>query len=407
MSPIAESPPKRHNVAEFQEAFNLEQFSLKSRLGADRELIHDIILAKKSFNRKLREVGARNLRIIKGVSSLDGRTTSPEARGSLAAGIDGGGTKTTIAVAQTNGALVGIKRIGPTRLGLISATEAANRLGEGFAEILGPNWLSEIGYACFGFGGLETGKSKDKAISIAETVLSGQDNYLVTGDGTIGLHCGTFGRPGLSIIAGTGTLLVAEDPHGQKGRVDGWGHLFGDLGSAYYIGRQVVKTVLEAFDGRGDSTILKNMLLENLGLEEVPALVDHFYNKERTPTAIAELAPLAHSAALKGDAVAECILEDASKEVLHSATTLIRRLNMGKLDPLRVVLIGGVFTSDLVRKKVRGELENSFENIKIIRPSWEPVTGAIYLALRNMGLEITKSVETRLQEDFNLQEPRN
>ena len=45
-------------------------------------------------------------------------------------------------------------------------------------------------------------------------------------------------KPGVVIIAGTGSIAYGRDADGHAARAGGWGHVLGDEGSGYWIGRQ-------------------------------------------------------------------------------------------------------------------------------------------------------------------------
>src|SRR5262249_42184333 len=45
----------------------------------------------------------------------------------------------------------------------------------------------------------------------------------------------TLCGPGVVVIAGTGSIVVAQNEAGRVARVGGWGHILGDAGSAYWI----------------------------------------------------------------------------------------------------------------------------------------------------------------------------
>lgn len=53
-------------------------------------------------------------------------------------------------------------------------------------------------------------------------------------------------RHGVVVAAGTGVVTLGVGPEGVA-RVDGWGHLLGDAGSAYWIGRAGLDAALRTF----------------------------------------------------------------------------------------------------------------------------------------------------------------
>lgn len=63
-------------------------------------------------------------------------------------------------------------------------------------------------------------------------------------------HLGAFGGgEGVLLLAGTGSMAWARGPEGEA-RVGGWGDAFGDEGSAHWIGREALALASRVLDGR-------------------------------------------------------------------------------------------------------------------------------------------------------------
>lgn len=313
-------------------------------------------------------------------------------------GIDGGGSKTLAAISTTKGKITGLAREGSTRLELVGKTDAKERMESVLKNSIRTAnvEMDDLKSACIGFGGLDTEKDWRRAREIATEIFP-DCLCKVTDDATVGLHSGTFGNFGIAIVAGTGILLKGINKTNREERVDGWGHLFGDLGSAYYIGREGIRAMLEDFDGRGKETTLSNLIQKEYNLESPADAMDYFYEKKEVPAGIAEVARLVDVAAEKGDKVAENILKSASEELEKSATTLIGRLKMENYDPLNIVLIGGTFNSDILRKSFRTRLSARYENAKLIRSNY-PVIGAVFLALEKADVDVDDEIIENLKQ---------
>lgn len=87
------------------------------------------------------------------------------------------------------------------------------------------------------------------------------------------------------LVAGTGSVAMsykrtAEGRCVRVGRTGGWGHLLGDDGSGYYIGRQGIRAALEALDEyRNSSQALENGAVSSSFNPSplVKRILDHFY----------------------------------------------------------------------------------------------------------------------------------
>ena len=317
-------------------------------------------------------------------------------------GVDGGGSSTTVAVVDKDGRLLGIESGGPSRLETVGADKARDQISDCLKAALNEASLraEDIEVMSFGFGGLDSAPKRKQAEKIAEEIAPGVKT-IIENDAAVGLFSGTFGKPGISLIAGTGTLLVGINESGDRDRVDGWGHLFGDLGSAYYLGKEAVRKSLEHFDGRGQETVLTEMIVEELGISEISEVMDYFYGRENEAKNIAELSLLVDRAAEKGDEVAGSILDSAARELRRSVLTLIEKLSMGTMKTLRIVLIGGVFNSARLTKALKRLIRKEHDNVRFIRPGWDPVTGAIVFAMKAIEDRIDKSTIRRLKKEFS------
>jgi glucosamine kinase len=182
-----------------------------------------------------------------------------------------------------------------------------------------------------------------------------------------------LGRPGIAVIAGTGSVAVGGSP-GALQRVGGHGHLVGDEGSGYWIGRTALRASLAAAEGAGPPTRLGDALTEAAGasLDELVLRV------QRSPgdrTVLTGLAPVVGRCAARPDEdpVAGSILAKAATALAGLADALRRRLG-----ELPVAGIGGVFAM--------AELWAAFQHATgAVPPLARPEVGAALLAAWDDG----------------------
>src|SRR3990170_4420420 len=127
--------------------------------------------------------------------------------------------------------------------------------------------------------GIDAGGTKAICLGIAgvdreddHTVIRGimkriglKARILIVNDALVALEAGTPGQPGIVIISGTGSIAYGRNAAGEAARSGGWGHVLGDEGSGYWIGRAALRAVLRAADRRGPPTVLTRMLLKHFG----------------------------------------------------------------------------------------------------------------------------------------------
>jgi glucosamine kinase len=147
-----------------------------------------------------------------------------------------------------------------------------------------------------------------------------------------------LGRPGIVVIAGTGSVAVGGSGTALK-RAGGYGHLIGDEGSGYWIGKMALRAALAAAEGAGPPTRLGEALTEAAGAS-LDELVLRVQRSPADRTVLTRLAPVVSRCAGPPDAdpVAESILADAATALAGLVGALRRRLG-----DLPVAGVGGVF----------------------------------------------------------------
>lgn len=130
---------------------------------------------------------------------------------------------------------------------------------------------------------------------------------------------------GVAVIAGTGSIALGRASDGRMARVGGWGHVFGDEGSGYGIGREALQCAARAADGRGPGTGLLAAILDCWDLAAPELMMAHVY-EAFDKTEIAALAPLVFALARDGDQVARRIEARAARELALTVTTVARLL---------------------------------------------------------------------------------
>lgn len=301
-------------------------------------------------------------------------------------GIDGGGTKTIALAADLRGNVLGRGTSGGANyqtVGLDTAIAALKEASEAAIADAGIG-IHKFEIACFGLAGV--GRETDRAIllpAIKELQLA--NKIILKHDAAIALAGATACQPGIVVLAGTGSMAFGMNRSGETARAGGWGNILADEGSAYYIGRRALIAACRAYDGRGQKTALINGLMEYLALEHFTDIVKQIYDKETSPQKIASLAPLVSQLAEAGDEVAMEILKDASEELALAANAVIEALGMEDSE-FQVATSGSVFKAGELLLTPFGESVKSIApRAEIIPPRFEPVMGAVFLALQKAG----------------------
>lgn len=183
--------------------------------------------------------------------------------------------------------------------------------------------------------------------------------------------------PGAVVAAGTGVVTLAV---GEKSvaRVDGWGNIMGDAGSAYWIGQQVLICVMRAHDGRGPATALADLVRE-----QWPDLEEAYISLQSSATRVALVASFARSASelAATDQVAADICRRAAGELAQSVATALDRVRTTAAGtPQPVACLGGVFGSELIMSEFASRLAQ-LEPTAVLQPAaGSGLDGAEHLA---------------------------
>lgn len=238
-------------------------------------------------------------------------------------GIDGGGTKTYALLCDEHGNVLGKGRSGNGNH-QTGALEAANSIREATFGALDEAGLrlEDIQHTYLGLAGAD--READYLILHPMIREIGFINYTINCDTMIGLRAGTTRPYGVALICGTGTNSAGRNTRGEHYQCGGFDYMYGDFGGGGALNIEVFRSVIRAWDGREQPTLLTGLLLNLLGYEEVADMFNDFLNHwKRVPV---HAARLLFEAAAEGDAVALEILNRQGVELgsplLQSSTSL-------------------------------------------------------------------------------------
>lgn len=294
-------------------------------------------------------------------------------------GIDAGGTKTVCLLADARGSILAEGRGPGANLHLAGELGVEKVLHEVMALALADRMVTPAAI-CLGIAGVDR---DDEAATVRALMrrICHNTRVLVVNDALIALVAGARNAPGIVIIAGTGSIVYGRNAAGESARAGGWGHMVGDEGSGYWIGREAVAAVMRAADGRGPRTRLTDEILAHFRVGDASRLPRIVYDREVPRMNVAALGPIIQGVAAAGDTVAIRILERAAEELVLAAQSVATRLEM-RGDAFSFHLAGGVFqvvpslVSD-VSRRLREVAPRSRAQLL----TDEPAVGAVWLAL--------------------------
>ena len=236
----------------------------------------------------------------------------------------------------------------------------------------GPDKSTGPSVVAAGVSGLTPGASRPIDL-LAALGDAGVDSVALAHDSVTAYLAANRHEFGAVTAVGTGVVTLGVG-RGGVCRVDGWGYLFGDAGSAYWIGRSGITAALRAFDGRGPETALRVATEEEFG-----PLAELYMSVQADPDRVARIAAFARAvdaASEAGDAAAQQVIDDAADELATSAMTALDRSGRGPGEPARVSWVGGVMSaSDRLRNRFADTISRRAAGVSVEPPHGPPFDG--------------------------------
>lgn len=326
-------------------------------------------------------------------------------------GIDGGGTKTTCALGDET-QLIATASAGPSNIVRVGEAQARESLLQSVRQVCAGAGITppQVAHTCVG----GSGAARPELAAIVRRILAEilPTPIDVVGDIQTSLEAAFGTGPGVIVIAGTGSIAYGRDRAGNTLRAGGWGFAIGDEGSAHWIGRTAVSSVLRAADPRdgtpASATSSSRVPHASPPLRDVGPLSSQDSSltaalfKAWGVTSFDDLARAANSnpppdfaalfpaVAASRDAIALHVLSCAGRELAQVAAIVSQRL-FAKEDaaPVPVAMIGGVFRhSPMVRADFYNELRKLDPRTEINPQVVDPVDGALQMARRAGGVSV-------------------
>jgi N-acetylglucosamine kinase-like BadF-type ATPase len=315
--------------------------------------------------------------------------------------VDGGNSKTDLALVSKSGALLALVN-GPTISHqqvdidaamdrLVGLVDRARQDG----QVHGP---IEIGSFCL------AGADFPRDMRLLREAISATDvaqRIEVRNDAFAALRAGSPSGWGVVIICGAGVNAVGVGPSGREARLAAIGELSGDWGGGYGVGQEALAVAVRARDGRGAPTALSVLVPRALGKRRPIDVTRAMYDGRMGLRRLEELAPVVFGAAADGDAVARSIVDRLADELAIMAAAIARQLRVASRD-LDVVLTGGVFRTreSGFYARLEQRLRAALPRVRIHRLEQRPVMGAALIGLDELGVLRGGAAEHRLRREF-------
>jgi N-acetylglucosamine kinase-like BadF-type ATPase len=308
----------------------------------------------------------------------------------LILGVDGGNSKTALVTATTDGELLSYVRGPGTNSHAVGAEGVADVIA---ALVLEAAFEQPVDHGVFFLCGADVPADID-ALTAAVDGRNWAKKTFVDNDTFALLRAGSDAADVVAIVCGAGINVVGRRADGRVARYPSLGWETGDWGGAEMLGREVLRLAARAEDGRGDATVLSEIVRNHFAAEKVEDVGADVHYKRMSMSRLAELAPAVVAAAEDGDAVAWSLIDLLATEIVLMTLRALRDLGVRDVD---VVLGGGMLRGGdgLLYRLVAERLPLG---ARPVPARDEPVLGAALAALDAAGA--SEQAKMRLREEL-------
>ena len=300
-------------------------------------------------------------------------------------GVDGGGSKTRVIVADEQGTALG-EVVGPASgVKPGRADASADVIAASVRDALASCEMTHVvpKVLCIGVAGV----GRDSERQALWQALAGRElaeEVVVHPDYSIALDDAFGDGAGILLISGTGSVAFGRGPSGTIARCGGWGAAIGDEGSGAWVGRRALSVVTAAADGREPETALMGAVLTAAQVNEPLELIA--WAAQATPAQLATLAPVVSSVADAGDLRANALISLAVEELVLHVRSLARQLFGDERAAMPVAFSGGMLTrGTTLRKRLEQRLRSAVPGAQVQAAEVDAARGAVRGALRFLG----------------------
>ena len=312
-------------------------------------------------------------------------------------GVDGGGTKTRFLLIDESGSVRASHLEGPAYYLEIGLDGLRDLLARGIAHTLrqGQVRAEDLSYAFLGLPAYGEDGKLLPALDAAPLEALPHRRYRCDNDMVCGWAGALAGGDGINIVSGTGSIAYGEYA-GRSARAGGWGELFSDEGSSYWLAREGLRLFSRMSDGRQPRGPLYKHVRRHFGLESDLDLCAAIYGKniaERSQ--FAQLSKVVTAAAADGDRAALGLFQRAARELADIVDAVRGHLQIPAAVSVSVSTSGGLFQPDNgLRERLQSELQRRSAQYRFVEALLPPDRGAAIQAARLNGTPLSpKSLE--------------
>ena len=317
--------------------------------------------------------------------------------------IDGGSTKSHLAIFKHDAGLVAFGSWGPLNHEVLpgSFVQLEKELHEFFSKTAKPHGIKpeDITYAVLGISGVDT-KEQHRIISGMLKRL-GFARFTLCNDSYLGIAAACPDNTGICAINGSGCTIAGINAAGKMLQIGGIGELSGDLGGSSQISNRLLGAVYGALFRGGEPTALTQPVLKAIGANSKYDYADAISARLADGNCIQGINRLLFE--YSDDGVAQRLLSDIAQNYAGGISCMVHELGFTQKEPVHVIFAGSVFVkeknpvlNDMIKKKLKHLCPGYSFICTLLKVP--PVAGAAIWALSETGA--AKDISTRVEEQL-------
>lgn len=296
-------------------------------------------------------------------------------------GVNGGGLRTELRVADEEGREFACLQGGPTSFKAVGNAAAFANMRDLARQMEGlgirPRLITR---GVWGISGCDTPQDRTIYEAMIEQAGFLPEKTTVVNNAVLPFWSAAD-LPGVVVIGGTGSVVMGIDSKGDTMRIGGWNYAFSDLGSGYWMGSRLLREMTLWLDGCRDDCFtfrkVEQKLLPQGGTRE-----DMLYRLS-TLTKGDEIASYASIVLETAESpLCKKLRQQAADYLTDYAGRMLENLRTKGEQDLKIVLAGGLVYSECFRDQAVAAMQK--HGVPVIVNTVPPAEGGIRLA-RHIG----------------------
>ena len=298
-------------------------------------------------------------------------------------GLDGGASSTRAVILNSNGKTLNKKKLSKGTNLKVYQNLAPKRITDLILELCHEISTSVDDISAFGFGLAAVSHDDGRELLFKELDrINIADRSILVNDAEAAYKTCCQDDVGILLTVGTGVICIAKNSNGDFVRVAGKGHDKSDVGSGYWIGKEVLLKLSfneSIINHEPDLLELKNIVFEKFKSNNLNEALEYIANHEDSLALKASIAKDVIEISDNNE-VALSIIQEATFNIADYIIDLNSMLDYDKTKDLLLFGNGSVIHSPIYRKSLNDSLSFHFPNISWIFSDVSAAYGAAMIA---------------------------